>query len=166
MARKKMRRFSDGGSSGEGDPIIVEGKRNNAMTTFDLARLVGSSGSGGMGPAISGGGGGGSPGRTRGRVAPVAPRPNFSLGKTSTAAGPVIGPRFGNDRFSLGMGLGRGAIGGGNAPIAGVGGSFQFKEGGSAKKKPKKMAKGGSVSSASKRADGCATKGKTKGKMV
>ena len=39
-----------------------------------------------------------------------------------------------------------------------------FKKGGKAKKKPvKKMAKGGS---ASKRADGCATKGKTKGKMV
>jgi len=32
--------------------------------------------------------------------------------------------------------------------------------------KPKKMAKGGSVSSASKRADGCATKGKTKGRFV
>ena len=31
--------------------------------------------------------------------------------------------------------------------------------------KPKKMASGGSVSSASKRADGCATKGKTRGKM-
>lgn len=31
---------------------------------------------------------------------------------------------------------------------------------------PKKMAKGGKVSSASKRADGCATKGKTKGKFV
>jgi hypothetical protein len=32
--------------------------------------------------------------------------------------------------------------------------------------KAKKMAKGGSVSSASKRADGCAIKGKTKGRMV
>jgi len=32
--------------------------------------------------------------------------------------------------------------------------------------KPKKMAKGGSVSSASKRADGCATKGKTRGKII
>ena len=31
---------------------------------------------------------------------------------------------------------------------------------------PKKMAKGGSVSSASKRADGCAMKGKTRGKFV
>jgi hypothetical protein len=30
----------------------------------------------------------------------------------------------------------------------------------------KKMAKGGSVSSASKRADGCAVKGKTKGRFV
>jgi hypothetical protein len=30
----------------------------------------------------------------------------------------------------------------------------------------KKMAKGGSVSSASKRADGCAVRGKTRGKMV
>jgi hypothetical protein len=36
-----------------------------------------------------------------------------------------------------------------------------FKHGGSTKK----YASGGSVSSASKRADGCATKGKTKGKM-
>jgi hypothetical protein len=35
-----------------------------------------------------------------------------------------------------------------------------------AKTKAKKYAKGGSVSSASKRADGCASKGKTKGKFV
>ena len=37
-----------------------------------------------------------------------------------------------------------------------------FRHGGSVKK----YAKGGSVSSASKRADGCATKGKTRGKFV
>jgi len=37
-----------------------------------------------------------------------------------------------------------------------------YKKGG----KVKKYAKGGSVGSASKRADGCATKGKTKGRMV
>ena len=37
-----------------------------------------------------------------------------------------------------------------------------FKRGGSTKK----YASGGSVSSASKRADGCATKGKTKGRFV
>jgi hypothetical protein len=35
-----------------------------------------------------------------------------------------------------------------------------------ASKKLPKMAKGGSVSTASRRADGCATKGKTKGRMV
>jgi len=34
------------------------------------------------------------------------------------------------------------------------------------KVEPKKMRAGGSVSSASKRADGCATKGKTRGKIV
>lgn len=34
------------------------------------------------------------------------------------------------------------------------------------KKPAKKYAKGGSVSSASKRADGCAMKGKTKGRLV
>jgi hypothetical protein len=41
-------------------------------------------------------------------------------------------------------------------------GGRRMKEGGAVKK----MAKGGSVSSASKRADGCAIKGKTKGKVV
>ena len=40
----------------------------------------------------------------------------------------------------------------------------QDKDGGSATMK--KLAKGGSVGSASKRADGCCTKGKTRGKMV
>ena len=35
-----------------------------------------------------------------------------------------------------------------------------------ADKPVKKMAKGGSVGSASKRADGCATKGKTKGRII
>jgi hypothetical protein len=39
-----------------------------------------------------------------------------------------------------------------------------LKKGG--KVKAKKMAKGGSVGSASKRADGCAVKGKTKGRMI
>jgi hypothetical protein len=39
-----------------------------------------------------------------------------------------------------------------------------MKKGGAVK--TKKMASGGSVSSASKRADGCATKGKTRGKMM
>jgi len=42
----------------------------------------------------------------------------------------------------------------------------RFKKGGSVKKKAKNYASGGSVSSASKRADGCCQKGKTKGRMV
>jgi hypothetical protein len=48
--------------------------------------------------------------------------------------------------------------------------SSAFKKGTSSFKEStssfKKMASGGKVSSASKRADGCATKGKTKGRMV
>lgn len=42
----------------------------------------------------------------------------------------------------------------------------RFKKGGSVKKKTKKYSSGGSVSSASKRADGICQKGKTKGRMV
>jgi len=104
----------------------------------------------------SGGGGYGSS-----RAAPMA---GASGGLGNLGGGVSIGSvpggrtglRFdqGNTRF--GVGVGHGGIG------AGIG--AKFKEGG--KVKAKKMAKGGSVSSASKRADGCATKGKTKGKFV
>jgi hypothetical protein len=54
----------------------------------------------------------------------------------------------------------------GDRGASGYGASIRgrFKEGGEVKKKPKKMAKGGST--ASKRADGCAQKGKTKGRFV
>ena len=108
--------------------------------------LVGSGGGGG------GGGGGGS------RAATPAPKVNF--GKVNTVAGPVYGAKYSGENFDVGAGLGRGLIGKAGAPIAGVTGNFRFKKGG----KAKKMAKGGST--ASKRADGCATKGKTKGKFV
>jgi len=50
---------------------------------------------------------------------------------------------------------------GGGMPTM-AGGPGGMKKGG----KVKKMAKGGSVSSASKRGDGCAIKGKTRGKLV
>ena len=73
---------------------------------------------------------------------PSAPRSGVSVGGVGTAI-PTLGGG------SMGSGVG-------------VRGKFSFKKGG----KVKKMAKGGSVSSASKRADGCATKGKTKGKFV
>ena len=61
---------------------------------------------------------------------------------------------------------GGGALGGGDSlaakPMEPNPTMPTFKKGG----KVKKLAKGGSVSSASKRADGCAAKGKTKGKML
>jgi hypothetical protein len=50
---------------------------------------------------------------------------------------------------------------GGGAPMPPAGGPGMKKGG-----KVKKMAKGGSTGSASKRADGCAQRGKTKGKFV
>lgn len=46
-----------------------------------------------------------------------------------------------------------------------TGGAIGYKRGGAAKAKPKKMASGGMSSSASKRADGIASKGKTRGKI-
>jgi hypothetical protein len=72
---------------------------------------------------------------------------------------------------TIGAGLGSGAVGGGGA-VGGVGVKMPTTTFGTLIKRKakggavKKMAKGGKVSSASKRADGCATKGKTRGKMV
>ena len=51
-------------------------------------------------------------------------------------------------------------------PGSGGGGGMKPDTDITASKKLPKMAKGGSVSAASRRADGCATKGKTKGRMV
>ena len=53
--------------------------------------------------------------------------------------------------------------GSGGSTFGGGGGAGGVK---SMKYEPVKYAKGGKVSSASKRADGCAIRGKTKGKMV
>jgi hypothetical protein len=49
-------------------------------------------------------------------------------------------------------------------PNAGVNQTFNIEP--TAMAQPQRMKKGGKVSSASKRADGCATKGKTRGRMV
>lgn len=68
--------------------------------------------------------------------------PSFSIGKVGMEAPSVVFPGK-----SAGTGVG-------------VRGKIAFKKGG----KVKKMAKGGST--ASKRADGCAVKGKTKGRFV
>ena len=68
-------------------------------------------------------------------------------GGTTQSANPL--------QSSSGMGLGAS-----NAAYMAKGGKVKSKA------KVKKYAKGGSVSSASKRADGCATKGRTKGRML
>lgn len=80
-----------------------------------------------------------------------ATREGLGVGKTGGYSGLTY--RGGDDNFKVSAGVGkRGALG--------IGAKIGFKKGG----KVKKMAKGGST--ASKRADGCAVKGKTKGRFV
>ena len=141
---KRKKRYADGGTVD--DEIIVEGMRPQS---FNLASLARSPASGSMGPSMPGDGGGAmlasmAPSRAADRRAPPIAR----------TAG-YLGPTFGGDEGRVSLGVGRrGAIGAGAA--------IPFKKGGAVK--TKKMAKGGST--ASKRADGCATKGKTKGRFV
>jgi hypothetical protein len=136
------KRYADGG--GVDEELVVEGMRPQ---NFNLASLNRGPSSGGMGPSMPGGGGGGMPAPAMGSAPARAPMP---IGRTAGYLGPTIRGE-GGERVSMGMGR-RGAIG--------AGASIPFKKGG----KVKKMAKGGST--ASKRADGCATKGKTKGRFV
>jgi hypothetical protein len=138
---KRKKRYADGG--GVDEELVVEGMRPQ---NFNLASLNRGSSSGGMGPSMPGGGGG-MPAPAMGSAPARAPMP---IGRTAGYLGPTIRGE-GGERVSMGMGR-RGAIG--------AGASIPFKKGG----KVKKMAKGGST--ASKRADGCATKGKTKGRFV
>jgi hypothetical protein len=141
---KRKKRYADGGTVD--DEIIVEGMRPQS---FNLASLARGPASGSMGPSMPGDGGGATlasmaPSRAADRRAPPIAR----------TAG-YLGPTFGGDEGRVSLGVGRrGAIG--------AGASIPFKKGGAVK--TKKMAKGGST--ASKRADGCATKGKTKGRFV
>jgi hypothetical protein len=89
----------------------------------------------------------------------------IKLGDISPLAGVVTGKgAFGNLANS-------GALGLGAALVSNKDKGQEVAEAAAAKKEAiaKKLAgmkKGGSVSSASKRADGCATKGKTKGRML
>jgi hypothetical protein len=85
---------------------------------------------------------------------------NMRFGKVGTVAGPVYGAEYRGKNFNVGAGLGRGLMGREGAPIFGANAGFTFKKGGAVKK----MAKGGST--ASSRGDGCATKGKTRGRIV
>lgn len=143
---KRKKRYADGGTVE--DELVVEGMRPQNVG-FDMNRMAGTRG-GPMGPpAPMGGGGAPMP------SAPMAPAPaqrgRPPIGRTAGYLGPTIGGADGGPRASLGVGR-RGAIG--------AGASIPFKKGGAVKK----MAKGGST--ASKRGDGIAKKGKTKGRFV
>jgi len=149
MARKKVKRYDDGGE------IVVTGKRENQVDMDTIDRLMRTRGGG------SGDGGGGARAQRFVAVPIPSPSDNVRFGKTRTPIGSLYGPNVDvSDRLSFSAGFGKGALGSGRKPLLGANARLAFKKGG----KVKKMAKGGST--ASKRADGCAVKGKTKGKMV
>ena len=144
---KRKKRYADGGMVDE--EIVVEGMRPE---NFDLEAL---SRARAMGPSMPSGARGGG-----GRAAAMTPsrdadrRASLPVGRTGPRGASYLGPMYrGEDGSRMSAGVGpRGSFG--------VGLDMPFKKGG----KVKKMAKGGST--ASKRADGCATKGKTKGRFV
>ena len=160
MARKKARKFAEGGTSDE--IVVVGGKRPSAMeelSTFNLSRIGGSGGlGGGLGSGMAGMGGGSNQRLTNLGAAPMPAR-------TAMAVAPAV---IRQQASALGNLMGdKGAKG------YGAKGSFRFKDGGKASDEPtggkkrtkaKKYSTGGSTTS--KRADGCATKGKTKGRFV
>jgi hypothetical protein len=152
---KKIKRFANGGDtlpppidviasrpSGSVSGLGIQGDPGYRLPTeskFNTSRITGGGGGGGGGAPMS-----------------SSSDPKMSVGKIPTPVGNVYGLR--------GIPVGRGSLSAGASPMGGgrVGGTFStsFKKGG----KVKKMAKGGST--ASKRADGCATKGKTKGRFI
>ena len=146
MARKKVKRYADGGGI-EAEEIVVQGRRptaNAEFSSFDLSRIGGDIG-GGMRGGMGDGMGGSSD--------TIVPR---SLRAPARSTGPQLTPTaIKQSRSTLGRLTGTAAPKG-----YGVNLKIPFKKGGAVKK----MAKGGST--ASKRADGCATKGKTKGRFV
>lgn len=157
---KRKKRYADGG--GVDEELVVEGMRPQ---NFNLASLARGSASGGMGPMMPSGGGGMPAPPPAARRGASQPANSMRFGKIGTVAGPVYGAEYQGKNFNVGAGLGRGLMGRQGAPMFGANANFEFAKGGEVKKKPvKKMAKGGST--ASKRADGCATKGKTKGRFV
>jgi len=179
MAKK---RYASGGRAGginpvrgepEDQPITVTGRRSGS---FNLADLPPPSGRGMIGPSMPSGGGDGGTSAPARSYTPT--RTRLPFGRTAGFVGPTF---HGEDGERLSMGIGpRRSIG------AGL--SIPFKKGGTVKK----MAKGGKLTdltgdgkvtradvlkgrgvpgfskggTASKRADGCATKGKTKGRFV
>ena len=154
MARKKMRKFAEGGTSDE--IVVVGGKKPSMMeelSTFNLSRIGGSGGlGGGLGSGMAGMGGG-----SNQRLADLGAAPMPA--KDRMAVVPAVLRQRASTLGNL--------MGDKGAKAYGASFRMGYAEGGKvkAKAKPaKKMAKGGST--ASKRADGCATKGKTKGRFV
>lgn len=157
---KKTKRYDAGGE------IVVTGRRSSPeISAFDLSRIGGMGGMGNaagmsfMGGSSGGGGGGASSQRIAELTAPSA----------GAKARPAIVPAvIRQPQTTLGN------LAGARSP-KGYGATFRgnFAKGGKAegeptggkkKSKAKRYATGGST--ASKRADGCAIKGKTKGRFV
>jgi hypothetical protein len=145
MARKKVKRYDKGGE------IVVSGSRAEDARALDRMMREPSfvGGGGDFGGGMRGGMGDGMGGSSD----TIVPR---SLRAPARSTGPQLTPTaIKQSRSALGRLTGTAAPKG-----YGVNLKIPFKKGGAVKK----MAKGGST--ASKRADGCATKGKTKGRFV
>ena len=117
--------------------------------------------SGGVAPAVMPRGGLGSmPANPTGprTMGVLGSRPtNPTMSGTPKTAG--IGAAMSGPKTGLGTAMGMNKMGGAGAAL---GKSFGIKKGGAVKAPAKKMASGGKVSSASKRADGIAQRGKTR----
>jgi len=138
------KRYDDGGE------IVVTGKRENQVDMDTIDRLMRTRGGG------SGDGGGGARAQRFVAVPIPSPSDNVRFGKTRTPIGSLYGPNVDvSDRLSFSAGFGKGALGSDSKPLLGANARLAFKKGGKVK-----------ASSASKRADGIAQKGKTRGKMV
>ena len=144
---KKTKKFEDGGSTG--GRFVDMGESRVFVPDTPASAPVAAT----MGPIPSG----------MGQDGPRAASQLAGLGGVSGGMG-MLSDMDRPDVVARPMGLmvprGRGL----GASLAGMGAlrASGMKKGGAVKK----MAKGGSVSSASKRADGCAIKGKTKGRFV
>ena len=160
MARKKMRKFAEGGTSDE--IVVVGGKKPSMMeelSTFNLSRIGGSGGlGGGLGSGMAGMGGGSNQRLTNLGAAPMPAKDRMAvvpavLRQRASTLGNLMGDKGAK---AYGASFRMGYAEGGKAGDEPTGGKKRTKA--------KKYAKGGST--ASKRADGCATKGKTKGRFV
>lgn len=143
------KRYADGGDVMEEMTVNAQRPQN---VGFDLGRMPASYGAAAYGPPAGGGMGTPAPASPLPMGSTAAQRPRPPIGRTAGYLGPTM---RGEDGSRVSFGVGRqGSLG--------VGAALPFKKGGSVKAKkaaPK-------ASSASKRGDGIASKGKTKGRFV